>query len=42
MPSLDANCLLRWLLDDIPEQTVQVTALVNSGESVYVADVALI
>jgi len=42
MPSLDTNCLLRWLLGDIPEQTALVTALVNSGESVVVADAALI
>ena len=42
MPSLDTNCLLRWLLGDIPEQTALVTAVVNSGESVAVADAALI
>ena len=42
MPSLDTNCLLRWLLDDIPEQSALVTTLVNSGESFTVADVALI
>jgi len=42
MPSLDTNCILRWLLDDIPEQTALVTALVNSGESLVVADAALI
>jgi predicted nucleic-acid-binding protein len=42
MPSLDTNCLLRWLLDDIPEQTALVTALVDSGESFTIADAALI
>lgn len=42
MPSLDTNCLLRWLLDDIPEQTALVTALVNSGVKITVADTALI
>ena len=42
MPSLDTNCLLRWLLDDIPEQAALVSSLVNSGESFFVADVALI
>ncbi|MDR2922738.1 MAG: hypothetical protein LBU85_05290 [Treponema sp.] len=42
MPSLDTNCLLRWLLDDIPEQTALVTALVDSGENFTVADAALI
>jgi len=42
MPSLDTNCLLRWLLNDIPEQATLVTALVNSGESFAVADAVLI
>jgi predicted nucleic-acid-binding protein len=27
MPSLDTNCLLRWLLDDVPEQTAIITAV---------------
>jgi predicted nucleic-acid-binding protein len=42
MPSLDTNCLLRWLLGDVPEQTELVTALLNSEESFAVADAALI
>ena len=42
MPSLDTNCLLRWILDDIPEQTTLITGLVNSGESFTIADAALI
>jgi len=42
MPSLDTNCLLRWLLGDIPEQKALVTALIDSGESFTVADAALI
>jgi len=42
MPSLDTNCLLRWLLGDIPVQTTLVTALLNSGETVAVADATLI
>ena len=42
MPSLDTNCLLRWLLDDIPEQAALVTDLINSGERFAVADAALI
>ena len=42
MPSLDTNCLLRWLLNDLPEHTSLVTALVDSGESFAVADAALI
>jgi predicted nucleic-acid-binding protein len=42
MPSFDTNCLLRWLLDDVPEQTALVTALIDSGESITVVDAALI
>jgi predicted nucleic-acid-binding protein len=42
MPSLDTNCLLRWLLGDVPEQTALITALINSGEGIAVADAALI
>ena len=42
MPSLDTNCLLRWLLDDIPEQAAQISSLFDSGEEFTVADVALI
>jgi predicted nucleic-acid-binding protein len=42
MPSLDTNCLLRWLLNDLPEHTSLVTALVDSGKSFAVADAALI
>jgi predicted nucleic-acid-binding protein len=42
MPSLDTNCLLRWLLDDVPEHTAIITAVINSEESLAVADAALI
>ena len=42
MPSLDTNCLLRWLLDDVPEQTDIITSIINSEESLAVADAALI
>jgi predicted nucleic-acid-binding protein len=42
MPSLDTNCLLRWLLGDIPEQAKLVSDLFDSGEPVVVSDVALI
>ena len=42
MPSLDTNCLLRWLLSDMPEQTALVTDLINSGKNVTVADAAII
>lgn len=41
MASLDTNCLLRWILNDIPEQTELVADLFNSGESVTVADAAI-
>ena len=42
MPSLDTNCLLRWVLGDIPEQAELISTLINSGESVVVADAVLI
>ncbi|MCL1992226.1 MAG: PIN domain-containing protein [Spirochaetes bacterium] len=42
MPSLDTNCLLRWLLDDVPEQTALLDSLFDSEESFAVADAALI
>ena len=42
MPSLDTNCLLRWLLDDVPEQTAIISAIIDSEKNLAVADVALI
>jgi predicted nucleic-acid-binding protein len=42
MPSLDANCLLRWLLDDVPEHTAIITDIINSEKNLAVADAALI
>ena len=42
MPSLDTNCLLRWLLGDVPEQTAIISDIINSGENLTVADAALI
>jgi predicted nucleic-acid-binding protein len=42
MPSLDANCLLRWLLDDVPEHTTIITEIINSEESLVIADAAVI
>ena len=42
MPSLDTNCLLRWLLGDIPKQAEIVAALIDSEENIVVADVALV
>lgn len=42
MPSLDTDCLLRWLLDDIPAQTARVDALLAVHPRLTVPDVALI
>src|SRR5215469_5271145 len=42
MPSLDTNCLLRWLLGDVPEHTKLITEIIDSNESFAVADAALI
>jgi predicted nucleic-acid-binding protein len=42
MPSLDTNCLLRWLLGDVPEQASLVASLIDSGEKFAIADAALI
>lgn len=38
MPSLDTNCLLRWLLADIPHQGKQIENLLRDGRSFDVAD----
>lgn len=42
MPSLDTNVLLRWLLDDVPEQTERARRLIEGDARVRVDDVALI
>jgi Predicted nucleic-acid-binding protein, contains PIN domain len=42
MPSLDTNCLLRWLLADVPEQTTIIANVINSEKDLAVADAALI
>jgi predicted nucleic-acid-binding protein len=42
MQSLDTNCILRWLLDDIPEHTSLITTLINSDKSFSVADAVFI
>lgn len=42
MPTLDTNVLLRWLLNDVPEQTAAADALLSSGVRCLVPDVALI
>lgn len=41
MTSLDTNVVLRFLLDDVPEQTVKATKLIKNT-SVYVTDVVTI
>ncbi|MDR0323502.1 MAG: hypothetical protein LBI12_03525, partial [Treponema sp.] len=42
MPSLDTNCLLRWLLDDVPEQTAIITQIIDTEKNLTISDVALI
>jgi predicted nucleic-acid-binding protein len=40
--SLDTNCLLRWLLGDLPRQAEIVTELLASQKTFSVADAAII
>lgn len=40
--SLDANILLRWLLDDIPEQAKIADKLIKVGKKFFVSDLAII
>ena len=42
MLSLDTNCLLRWLLGDVPAQADQVAELLARPSRYDVADVALV
>lgn len=42
MPSLDTNCLLRWLLGDDPEQTPIITDIINAEDNLVIADAAII
>ena len=42
MPSLDTNCLLRWLLGDDPEQTPIITKIIDTEENLVIADAAII
>jgi predicted nucleic-acid-binding protein len=42
MPSLDANCLVRLVVADVPDQATRVEALLDSGERYWVDDLALI
>ena len=39
--SLDTNILLRWLLRDVPAQAKRADALISSGRSLVVADIAV-
>jgi len=42
MASLDTSCLLRWLIDDIPDQAQAVQALMDTQGPVTVTDAAMI
>lgn len=42
MPTLDANLILRWLLDDVPAQTRAVDLLFAESAELVAPDVALI
>jgi len=42
MISLDTNIVLRFLLDDVPEQSQKATKLIASNAVVYVTDVVVI
>ena len=42
MPSLDTNCILRWLLGDVPEHTAIISERLNSDEIFAVADAVFI
>jgi len=42
MPMLDTNVLLRWILNDVPEQTASAEKLLTSGTSCIVPDIALL
>lgn len=42
MASVDTNVILRWLLDDVPEQTARAEALLTSGPRFTVDDATMI
>jgi predicted nucleic-acid-binding protein len=42
LASLDTNCLLRWILGDVPAQTALMNDLIASGKNFTAADVVLI
>jgi hypothetical protein len=41
LASLDTNCLLRWILGDVPEQTALMNELIASGKNFAAADAVL-
>jgi len=42
MPTLDTNCLLRWLVRDDPSATARMDALVTASRTLRVPDVVVI
>ncbi|MDR3070674.1 MAG: PIN domain-containing protein [Propionibacteriaceae bacterium] len=40
-PSLDTNCLLRWVLNDVPAQAEQISALLRGNDELCVSDQSL-
>lgn len=42
MASVDTNVVLRWILDDLPEQTARVEALFESTDRLVVDDATMI
>jgi len=42
MQSLDTNCILRYLLMDVPEHTLPIQRIIDSGCPLQISDVALI
>lgn len=42
MTSLDTNIVLRFLLDDVPEQSQKATNLIESNAALYVTDVVVV
>lgn len=42
MPSLDTNVLLRWLIQDVPDQAAMVDELMAKGRRFRVDDAAII
>lgn len=42
MPSLDTNCLLRWVIGDVPEQTEAIQRLIDGPDRLTVTDACLL